>query len=189
MSDEQCPRCGYMRNEQAPCRCGNLKAETNMTPDTNATPRTDAVDSACGVSGDFARQLERELNENLVSKSRLRMLELARKHEFELRKDAEEYSAKVKAERDALKARISDLESSNFNLQSKLESRDKDYLTALDEWNKSESTFKSEVEELRKDKARLDWLLENSNICFETMDSSIYPSCRETIDAAMKGQP
>lgn len=27
------------------------------------TPRTDAADSACGVSGDFARTLERELGE------------------------------------------------------------------------------------------------------------------------------
>ena len=40
--------------------------------------------------------------------------------------------------------------------------------------------------ELLKDRERLDWLLKNSHICFERMDSSIYPSCRETIDAEMQ---
>ena len=35
------------------------------------------------------------------------------------------------------------------------------------------------------DSERIDWLLKNSHICFETMDASIYPSCRKSIDDAM----
>lgn len=41
------------------------------------TPRTDAADSACGVSGDFARTLERELGEAKAE------LAIAKQHEDE----------------------------------------------------------------------------------------------------------
>jgi hypothetical protein len=30
MSDEQCPVCGYMRNEETACRCGNAKAPSSL---------------------------------------------------------------------------------------------------------------------------------------------------------------
>lgn len=40
--------------------------------------------------------------------------------------------------------------------------------------------------ELIKDRERLDWLLKNSHIRFETMDGCKYATCRETIDAEMQ---
>ncbi len=43
------------------------------------------------------------------------------------------------------------------------------------------------IAELESDKSRLDWLLSQTHICIEKMDSSFYPASRADIDAAIKG--
>jgi len=40
--------------------------------------------------------------------------------------------------------------------------------------------------EMLKDKARIDWLLKESHIRFETMDGCLYATCRQTIDDQMR---